>query len=517
MKRMLINVAYPEESRVAIVDHDGRQSNLLEIYIERPTSKTILGNVYKAVVVNIEPSIQAAFVDCGEGQNGFLHVSDIMPLYGRVHEGGNGNGNGNGDDEGGPHRRDRKIQDLLRLGQEVLVRVSKEAIGGKGPTLTTYLSLPGRGVVLMPSLIDRVRVSSKIEDERRRAKLREVVDQLDPPRGMGYILRTAAEEMTPDELGGDLRFLLGLWGGICRLTQSNPAPSLVYSEPDLVTKTLRDVHTSDIQEVIVDTEEAYQKAKAFFGIVSPGQVERIKLHQDLEPLFIKYEIEDKIDKIYEHKVPLPSGGSIVLEQTEALVAIDVNSGRGYTGEKDIEETALRTNLEAVREIARQLRLRDMGGVIINDLIDMRNLSNRRQVENEFRELLDKDRARTKMSTISQFGIIEMTRQRVGPSVKRHTHETCPNCNGTGWIRNLESMSLLCMRRIHIGLRDRRVESIEIAGHPKLLDKVEVERKDEIAMLRDKSGKKISFRRDDRLPLSKIEASYTNAAAQKVGL
>jgi ribonuclease E len=504
MKKMLINVDSPEESRVAIVKVDGnRRPELLEIYIERVSSRTILGNIYKGIIVNIEPSIQAAFVDCGEGQNGFLHVSDVMPTYGKVHEeAGNGQG-----------RRDRKIQDLLQLGQEVLVRVSKEQIGDKGATLTTYLSIPGRGVVLMPSLADRIRVSSKIEDQRKRGRLRELVQRLDPPRGMGYILRTAAEDMTPEELEGDLRYLLDLWGKICKATRETPAPTIVYKESDLVIKTLRDVYTPDIVEVIVDSDDAFNKARGFFGIVSPHLVERIKRHDGSEgPLFIRSDIESQIDQIYEHQVPLPSGGSIVIEQTEALVAIDVNSGRN-TSEEDIEETALQTNLEAAREIAKQLRLRDLGGVIINDFIDMKSVNNRKAVEKELRDLLDNDRARTKMSMISQFGIIEMTRQRVGPSVKRYTHELCPTCKGHGWVRNLESMTLLCMRRIHQGLNDKRIQKIEITANPRLRAKVMQDRSADLAELGKRYDKQVELREDAALPLNEIGVVYRNGAGK----
>jgi len=526
MKKMLVNVADQAESRVALVDSSARKNELIEIYIERAANRGILGNIYKAIVVNIEPSIQAAFVDCGVGQNGFLHVSDVMPLYGKRskearEKASRRGGRGRGREKEAPKeqgrgsgRRDRRIQDLLTLGQEVLVRVSKEQIGGKGPTLTTYLSLPGRGVVLMPSLASRIKISSSIEKQEHRDRLLAAIEQVDPPEGMGYIFRTAAEEMDASDLERDLKYLLNLWRVIVDRAKSARAPATVYQESDLVIRTLRDLYSPAISEIVVDTEEAANKARDFLKIIGPNEVDRVKLHSGREPLFIKYGIETEIDRTYEKRVQLVSGGSIILEQTEALVAIDVNSGR-FTQESDIEQTALRVNLEAAEEIAKQLRLRDLGGVIVNDFIDMRNLTNRKKVEKRFRDLLSNDRARTKMSQISQFGIIEMTRQRVGPSIKRYTHETCPQCEGHGLIKNLQSMTLHCMRKIHQGLMDKRIHKISITGNPTLMQDLQNTRRREISQLEEVYGKQISINPDPTLPVSGIVVKYSNGSGSKV--
>jgi len=345
-KRMLINVKEPEESRIAIMDGD----KLEEIYIERTSSLGHIGNIYKGVVVNIEPSIQAAFIDIGEGRNGFLHVSDIMPVYGHMAESENQKN----------RKKEKKIQDLLVTGMEVLVEITKEGIGNKAPTLTTYLSIPGRYVVLMPS-IKRSGVSRKIEDENLRRKLKSTLEELAPPPGMGYIIRTAGANRTKKEISRDLEYLLNLWKVITKRAKHAKSPSLIYQESDLVIRTLRDIFTDEIEEILIDSQIAYQRALDFMSVLSPDYERRVKLYDDNIPLFHKFGVENEIEKIYQKKVNLRSGGHLVIEQTEALVAVDVNSGK-YTEEEDIEETAFKINMEAAEEIARQLRLRDLGGI-----------------------------------------------------------------------------------------------------------------------------------------------------------
>ena len=457
---MLINVAQPEECRIAIVE-DGF---LEELYIERTSQDNYVGNIYKGKVVNLEPSIQAAFVDFGVGRNGFLHISDVEPQYYR--QGGldptgddeEEEDHGDVPDEDGssarrrgrrPHRAGGRprikppIQDVLRRGDEVLVQVIKEGIGTKGPTLSTYLSIPGRYLVLMPAL-GRVGVSRKIEDDDVRRKLRDTMLELNPPKGLGFIVRTAGSDRTKRELSRDLAYLLRLWKVIVRRVRKMPAPVDIYQESDMIIRTIRDIFTAEVDTIYIDEPSAYERAKEFLQIVMPRYVNRLQLYEGREPLFHKYGLETEIGKIHQRKVPLRAGGSIVIDQTEALVAIDVNSG-SFRADDSAEETAYQINLQAAREIARQLRLRDLGGVVVNDFIDMRKERHRRNVERALKDAVRRDRARTKILRTSPFGLIEMTRQRVRPSLKRSVYRECPECTGTGQVKSVESMAIEAVR------------------------------------------------------------------------
>lgn len=476
MKQMLINVKQEEESRIAIID--GNQ--LDAIYIERTSALGHVGNIYKGRVVNIEPSIQAAFVDIGESRNGFLHVSDVMPVYGHI----------NDQENSRPRKKERKIQDLLTKGTHVLVQITKEGIGNKAPTLTTYLSIPGRYIVLMPS-IKKAGVSRKIEDENLRRKLRGLLAEISPPAGMGYIVRTAGAGRNKEELARDLNYLLNLWTVIVKRAKHVKSPALVYQESDLVIRTLRDIFTDDIKEIVVDSPEPYQRAVDFMRLLSLDYEKSVKMYNGKIPLFHKYGVEDEIEKIYQRRVILPSGGHLIIEQTEALVAIDVNSGK-YTDEKDIEETALKINLEAAEEIARQLRLRDLGGVIINDFIDMKEPKNKRTLERCFREAINKDRARSRVGRLSQFGIIEMTRQRLGPSIRRYTHNPCEYCNGQGWMQSIESMSLSIIRKIKLGTALDRVKKIKVTANPELVLDLTNRRRKDLHLLEEQSNIQITI-------------------------
>jgi ribonuclease E len=469
-QEMLINVAQTEECRIAIVE-DGV---LEELYIERTNQDNYVGNIYKGKVVNLEPSIQAAFVDFGVGRNGFLHISDLEPQYYRqggydpaqpMEVGSRGGGDDDDFEERGPaegengHAQRRRrpqrpgarprikppIQDVLRRGDEVLVQVIKEGIGTKGPTLSTYLSIPGRYLVLMPAL-GRVGVSRKIEDDEVRRRLRDVMLELNPPKGLGFIVRTAGVERTKRELSRDLAYLLRLWKVIVRRIKKFPAPIDIYEESDMIIRTIRDIFTADVDTIYIDEPAAFERAKEFLQIVMPRYVNRLQLYEGKEPLFHKYKIEEEIAKIHQRKVPLRQGGSIVIDQTEALVAIDVNSGN-FRAEDSAEETAYRMNIQAAREIARQLRLRDLGGVVVNDFIDMRKEKHRRGVERALKEAVRRDRARTKILRTSPFGLIEMTRQRIRPSLKRSVYQDCPSCNGTAVVKTPESMAIDVQRRL----------------------------------------------------------------------
>jgi ribonuclease E len=354
------------------------------------------------------------------------------------------------------------IQDIFRRGQEVLVQVIKEGIGTKGPTLSTYISIAGRYLVLMPGL-NRVGVSRKIADDDQRRRLRDIFHELQPPRGLGFIIRTAGIDKTKKELQRDLAYLARLWQVVVRRIRKLKGPTEIYQESDMITRTIRDTFTSDIDTIWVDEPAAHEHAAEFLQIVMPRYASRIKLYADSEPLFHKHGIEEEIARIQQRHVPLPNGGSIVIDQTEALVAIDVNSGN-FRADNNAEETAYQMNLLAAREIARQLRLRDLGGVIVNDFIDMRDEKHRRNVERALRDAVKRDRARTKILRISQFGLIEMTRQRIRPSLKRSVYQDCPYCRGTSQVKTCESMSIDVMRLLQLAAHRQNVQRVQVRVH-----------------------------------------------------
>ena len=452
-QEMLINVSQPEECRIAIAE-DGI---LEELYIERTSQDNYVGNIYKGRVVNIEASIQAAFIDFGVGRNGFLHISDLEPQYfrqggfdpdkpldfgGRPRREEREEEVDDADEDGPRPPRGRRgfrpgarprvkppIQDVLRRGDELLVQVIKEGIGTKGPTLSTYISIPGRYLVLMPAL-GRVGVSRKIEDDEARRKLRDMMLELNPPKGLGFIVRTAGVDRTKKELSRDLAYLLRLWKVIVRRIKKHPAPIGIYEESDMIIRTIRDIFTGEVDSILIDEPQAFERAKEFLQIVMPRYVNRLHLYEGKEPLFHRYRLDEEIMKIHQRKVPLRQGGSIVIDPTEALVAIDVNSGN-FRAEDNAEETAYQMNIAAAKEIARQLRLRDLGGVIVNDFIDMRKERHRRGVERALRDAVKRDRARTKILRTSPFGLIEMTRQRIRPSLKRSGFTRLPGLHRDG--------------------------------------------------------------------------------------
>jgi ribonuclease E len=374
------------------------------------------------------------------------------------------------------------IQDIFKRGQEVLVQVIKEGIGTKGPTLSTYISIAGRYLVLMPGL-NRVGVSRKIADEEQRRRLREIFQELRPPKGLGFIIRTAGIDRNKKELQGDLAYLSRLWEVVVRRIKKLKAPAEIYQESDMITRTIRDTFTSDIDTIWVDEPTAYEHAKEFCEIVMPRYANRIKLYDQPEPLFHKYGIEEEIVRIQQRHVPLPNGGSIVIDQTEALVAIDVNSGN-FRADNNAEETAYQMNLQAAKEIARQLRLRDLGGVIVNDFIDMRDEKHRRSVERALREHLKRDRARTKILKMSAFGIIEMTRQRIRPSLKRSVYQDCPHCLGTGQVKTCESMSIEVMRMLQLAAHRPEVQRIQVQVAEDVANYLHNKKRKEIARLEE---------------------------------
>ncbi|MEM9021369.1 MAG: Rne/Rng family ribonuclease [Planctomycetota bacterium] len=452
---MLINFVPGEECRIAIVE-DGK---LEEYYQERASAESHVSNIYKGRVTNIEPAIQAAFVDFGLERNGFLHTSDLHPKYfpGKDREAFEKVGKKTA-------RRDRPpIQKCLKRGDEVLVQVLKEGIGTKGPTLTSYLSIPGRFLVMMPDM-QQLGVSRKVEDDEARKETRKILKELDPPKEFGFIARTAAIGQTKTDIKRDLSYLVRLWKNIERNRKKIKRTGELYAESDLVIRTIRDVFTTDIEKVIVDDLTAARRAEDFLRVASPRTKTQVLYYDDPVPLFHRKGVETQIELITAREVPLPSGGALVIDQTEALVAIDVNSGKSR-GARDAETNALNTNLEAVDEICRQLRLRDLGGIVVNDLIDMRPARNRKKVEQRMRDNLKKDRAKTRIGPISTFGLLEMTRQRMRPSLKKSTHTECRHCRGLGYTLSAETVVLAVMRRLALVMQRQDVTRVELTISP----------------------------------------------------
>jgi ribonuclease E len=477
-KEMIINVSQPEECRVAVIE-DGQ---LEELYVERASQGNCVGNIYKGKVVNLEQGIQAVFVDFGIGRNGFLHISDVEPQYYR--QGGfdptkpidqqNGKKQDKQQDSrrkgrgqqrhynGGRPRVKPPIQDIFKKGDEVLVQVIKEGIGNKGPTLSTYLSIPGRYLVLMPSL-GRVGVSRKIEDDKARRKLRDILLDLEPPKGLGFIVRTAGLGKKRGDLERDLAYLIRLWKAIVRRVEKTQTPVDIYEESDIIIRTMRDTVNSDMDAIYIDEKDAYKRARDFLEMIMPKFVDRLHLYDGKQPIFHKYQLDQEIARIYKREVKLKEGGSIVIDPTEALVAIDVNSGNFRT-DSNAEVSAYKMNLNAAREIARQLRLRDLGGVIVNDFIDMRQEKHRRGVERALRDAMDRDRARTKIMRTSPFGLIEMTRQRIRPSLKRSVYDDCPCCSGRGIVKTAESMAIEVVRKLMMASRKNEITRVTVRVH-----------------------------------------------------
>jgi ribonuclease E len=441
-KKMMVNATHPEENRVAIVE----EGILTELDIEVAGREPSKGNIYKAVVVRVETGLQAAFVDYGAERLGFLQIDEInyttvKPDY-TLNEDG---------------RRPR-INDLLSRGQEILVQITKEERGTKGAALTTYLSLAGRYMVLMPGSQTRG-VSRKAESDAQRKELKKAMSSLDLAEGVGYIVRTAALDQTREELERDYRYLIRLFESIKELEHKAKAPALIYKESNLMIRSIRDYFTTEMDEVLIDDAQVFKEAKDFFQMVMPDHVKLVKLHQERRPIFSRYQIEDQIETLSRNKVALPSGGSIVIDPTEALVAIDVNSGK-MASERGVEDTAAKTNLEAAAEVGRQLRLRDLGGLIVIDFIDMRDRKNNRAVENQVKKSLENDKARVSVGRISKFGLLEMSRQRIKAALTEGSYLPCPHCNGSGHLKSPETQAVALLRKIHASAAKGQVSRVD---------------------------------------------------------
>ncbi|ENQ8701518.1 ribonuclease E [Vibrio harveyi] len=445
MKRMLINATQKEELRVALVDGQ----RLFDLDIESPGHESKKANIYKGRITRIEPSLEAAFVDYGAERHGFLPLKEIAREY---------------FPEGYTYQGRPSIKEVLTEGQEVIVQVEKEERGSKGAALTTFISLAGSYLVLMPNNPRAGGISRRIEGDER-TQLKAALSTLELPQGMGLIVRTAGVGKSAEELEWDLNVLLNHWGAIKGAADSNPAPFLIHQESNVIVRAIRDYLRRDIGEILIDSNTIYERAKEHIKLVRPDFISRVKKYEGEVPLFSHYQIESQIESAFQREVRLPSGGSIVIDPTEALTSIDINSARATKG-GDIEETALNTNLEAADEIARQLRLRDLGGLVVIDFIDMTPVRHQREVENRLREAVRLDRARVQIGRISRFGLLEMSRQRLSPSLAEASHHICPRCSGTGVVRDNESLALSVLRLIEEeALKDNTAQVLAVVPVP----------------------------------------------------
>jgi ribonuclease E len=475
-KKILINAIYPEEKRVAIVEGDV----LVDFYVEAAGKEHLRGNIYKGVVVRIEPGLQAAFVDFGLKKHGFLQMREVNPEYFNKK----------------PEGKRTRIQDVLLKGQELIVQVEKDERDTKGASLTTYISLPGRYIVMMPGQ-ERVGISRKIENREDRERLKEMFSELKLPKKTGFILRTACSDRTGEELSNDLKYLTKLWSKIQTESKKVSAPALIYREHDISVRTVRDYLTSDVSEVLIDDETAFKATKAFLRKTLPWRKINIKYYKEKRPVFVKHSIEEQIAKLHDRYVHLPSKGYIVIDKTEALTAIDVNSGRSRK-EENVESTALRTNIEAADEISRQLRLRDIGGLIVMDFIDMVSSKNRREVENRLRTALSSDKAHTEITGISKFGIIEMTRERMRTAYIESVNRKCEVCDGTGIVKTAEMVALSASRDIYARASQGGLKNITCRLPVESANYLINARRDEIAAVEKEFGVKVRILAEAKL-------------------
>jgi ribonuclease E len=494
VSQMLISYVPGEECRVAMVE-DGK---LEEFHAERASSISRVGNIYVGTVTNVEPSIQAAFIDFGVEHHGFLHVTDVHPRYFP------------GEDEDTttervgkktPRRERPPIQRCFKRGDQIEVQVLKEGVGTKGPTLTSYLSIPGRFLVMMPQM-DRVGVSRKVEDEDQRRAMREILDQLELPEGFGFIVRTAGMDRTKLELKRDLAYLMRLWKDMEARNKAGNKPRLLYSESDLLVRALRDMITTEIEEIVIDNDLALARAARFLKIVSPRSKVKLLQYAGHTPLFHAFGIEQQLALIHAREVPLPGGGRLVIDETEALVAIDVNSGK-MRDARDAETNAYKTNCEAVEEICRQLKLRDLGGIVINDLIDMRHASHRKDIEHRFRERMKRDRSRSTLLPISEFGILEMTRQRMRGSHESIHFVDCPTCRGRGLVQKPDSIAADALRNLAAVLDHENVSRVEMVVSPRVASELLSSRRKSLNKIERTSGRHVDVRVSETVPVDRV--------------
>jgi len=483
-KKMLINAIDEEESRMAIIEN----GKLVEFNIQLAVKEPITGNIYKGIIQKVEKGLQAAFVDFGAGKNGFLPLRDVNPEYFTKKE--------------GTDSSKSRSKSGLKGRQELFVQVVREGYHNKGAMLTTYLSLPGRYLVLMPNRKSSG-VSRKIEDEADRQRLKKLMDEITEKEEFGFIVRTAGIQRTKQEILRDYQMLIRLWKDIVKKAEKIAAPALVYRESDFAVRSLRDYYSSDVEEILVDHGETYRNMRAYFKAVSPRNLKVIKHYKEETPLFQKFNIEDQIEEIYREKVVLKAGGHLVIKPTEAMITIDVNSGKG-TSRKDVEDTAYRTNLEAAEEIARQLRLRDLGGLVVIDFIDMEERKHVAQVEKTFKNALSIDRSRIQLAKISKFGILELTRQKKQSTIQEISYVECPHCKGTGIRPSLESLALRIYRKIKGEAVSGTCSTIRVILPPDVSDYLLNQKRGEIAKLETLYKTGIQIRGSYNVPWGEFE-------------
>jgi ribonuclease E len=489
-QKMLINAADPEEFRVAILE----EGVLEEFALEAASRESTKGNIYKGIIANIEPSLQAAFVNYGSARHGFMPISEVHPDY---------------YPKKAPGKGKIRIQQALRKGQEVIVQVIKEESATKGAYLSTYISLPGRYLVLLTKQC-HLGISRKIEKEDERLRLKELAQELGLPSEMGLIVRTVGAEGNKRNLTKDLHILLKIWQDIHKAARQ-PAPCLLYKDLDLITRTVRDYFSKDIKTILVDDQEVYQQLRSFLRLVAPHQASALKLYKDKRPLFMRYQIEDQIERLFAERVPLKSGGTIVINPTEALVSIDVNSGR-YTSQKELEETAFKTNLEAADEIARQLRLRDLGGLVVIDFIDMKDKKHVKEVERALKAALKKDKARVTVGHLSRFGLLELSRQRLRPGAETTTHITCPTCLGRGRTKSIPSLGLGLLRQISVHAAQNHLREVRVAASEDVANFLFNYKRREILALEEQYNLKVLITAHHGLSAENIQVDYLKAEA-----
>jgi ribonuclease G len=485
-KELVINTT-SHETRVAILEN----GHIAELYIERYRERGIVGNIYKGRVIRVLPGMQAAFVDVGLEKAAFLYVADVLDEMEAVEQFIEGGGHHDKPAEEMPEQRAPlpPIEDLLQEGQEILVQVAKEPIGTKGARITSHVSLPGRNLVYMPT-VDHVGVSGRVKKEEEKTRLRQVIETI-RPKGTGFIVRTAAEGKSEDDLRADMEFLAGLWQDVTRRRENRSAPCLIHSDLDVTSKVLRDILSEDIDRIVVDSQEEYDKIVRFIGTFMPKLKYFIELYEDDEPIFDAFGLEVEIARALGRKVWLKSGGYIIIEQTEALTAVDVNTGR-YVGKHNLEDTILKTNLEAVKEIAFQLRLRNIGGLIIIDFIDMDKELHREKVQSALEDALKSDRSKTNILKISELGLVEMTRKRVRESIGRSLCEACPYCEGKGYVKSRTTMVYEIFRDLRREMRDLTGSRINLQVHPDVAALLFDEERHGIEELERRFGKEISI-------------------------
>jgi len=494
LKQILINVE-PQEKRVAILEGN----SLEEFYIERTEQPRLVGNIYKGKVDNILPGMGAAFVELGLQKNGFLHASDVVD---RPSDFADLIDEMEALPKPKPKTSSVKIEHLLKKNDSLLVQIVKEPLGTKGPRLTTHISLPGRHLVLVP-YENHVGISKKIAHGADRQRIKKMLGSLRIPKGVGVIVRTAAAHCSMRQLSGEFNYLLKLWNTVRTVEKTAKPPMLIHQEHDLLLRVVRDIFTKDVKNLLVDSREEYAKILHFVRSLLPNLRMRVKFYKGTTPLFERYGIEKEIAKIYENRIYLKRKGYIVIEQTEGLVAIDVNTGR-FTGKRDLEETAFTTNMEAAKEIARQIRLRDIGGIIIIDFIDMESREHRHQVFRTLTDALKRDKAKTKVLSISVIGIVEMTRQRMRKSVESVYYKICPYCGGRGSVKSVVTMSIEAKRKLEHVLKGKPSKQMIIYAHPDVIKNLLTQDRSSISYLENRFKSKIILREDSKFHIEDLK-------------